>query len=179
MCLNINLNYVADEKLFSSQKPCNSQESACQEYFQSCNSTVGPILAFNSEELCYIYPIPANVFNLHPQNSWQGNAGGVLLSYCCLMLFFLTSWSEVCILLSGHYSLEYPGSAVLSIFPLKVHHCLCFSLSSFYKVITSKDKVLGPFSICHKIKSEILPLAYLPVIWDGGSLWLPWGWWRW
>lgn len=85
MCLNINLNYVADEKLFSSQKPCNSQESACQEYFQSCNSTVGPILAFNSEELCYIYPIPANVFHLHPQNSWQGNAGGVLLSYCCLI----------------------------------------------------------------------------------------------
>lgn len=82
MCLNVNLNYVADEKLFSSQKPCNSQESAWQEHFQPCKSTVGSTLAFKSEELCGIYPVPANVFNFLPQNSWQGNAEGVLLSSC-------------------------------------------------------------------------------------------------
>lgn len=65
------------------------------------------------------------------------------LSYCCLVWFSLTLGSEVCILLS----LTTPLSAVLCIFPEKVHH-LCFSLFSFHKVTTSK--VLGPFSICHK-----------------------------
>lgn len=50
----------------------------------------GPILASKSEELCGISPVPANVFNFHPVNSWQGNAEGVLLSYCCLLFFSLT-----------------------------------------------------------------------------------------
>lgn len=176
MCLNINLFYVADEKLFSSQKPCNSQGSAWQKYFQSCNSTTGPIWASKSEELCGIYPVPANVFNFHPQNSWQGNAEGVLLPYCCLVLFFLDTVIRSLYPPAWSLLLEYPGSAVLCIFPEKVQH-LCFSLSSFHKVTTSK--ALGPFRICQKIKWEIIPLAHLPGIWDGGSLCLPWGWWRW
>lgn len=111
------------------------------------------------------YPVPANVFYFHPQNSWQGSAEGVLLSYCCLLLFSLALWSEVWILLSGHYSLEYPGSAVLWLFPGMSIIC-AFPSFPFTKWPPARF-YLGPFSICHLTKWEIFPLAHLPGAGDG------------
>lgn len=112
-------------------------------YFQSCTSTMGPILAPKSEELCGIYPVPANVFNFHPQNCWQGNAEGVLLSIVASVIFLDTGIRSLFPPVS-HYSSECPVLySVNSQSPW-------FLLFPLFLSQGDTSKVLGPFSSCHK-----------------------------